>query len=785
MKDTLYISRKEREEALYRQLQERSLVQLQASAGEVWTDFNPHDPGVTISDVLNYALTELDYRLHFRLQDYLTDEKQVFDPGRFGLFSPLQVFPVSPVTLVDYRKLLIDRIDKLENVWVYPSEVKGEYDVLAELSPLASVCCQEEIRKQIMYIFDCNRNLCERVREVRFVTRKPLKLTGDIELSAGAQALEVLTAIYLETQQFFTGSVHYHSVEELKAKGYTPDELLDGPELKYWTIDTDSLQPLPRRYPVAVLYRQLMNLKGVGTVKALGFTENDRSLPDIIPVSDPADSYTVEIPDNREKLGLTLWLGGSRVKVDASVLPALFYARYARYYGRHNCTEDVSMLQTFPKGIYRSLYKHDSVQLDFPECFGINRWGVSSGDTERRKAQAKQLKAYLLLYDEVFARGLKELESIPRLMAQTKQLENEGVIEVEVPGGMWDILVDNEKLKGMAGDRKRFFRQKEHLLEMLGGMYGEASNPAWLTEYDYYGETETESLARRFNFLQHVPEWGRDRCKAVNLSNVNPENVPGIKAYVGSLLGWEMTVEKPVVNVFPMYNLRLVDDDYFYSRPMGLLSHDLVAEDILKPEYMESVNMPDKVFTNADYLILKEKLSLLHYNLLFEGLFREGIHIENYHILNIPQYLDRLLVFHHKQRGEWINLGRFESQQELEETAGCLRRFLIMLNRKSESMYVVEHLLLGVDGENFVVTVVFPGWSVRMADARFRNECEKLVCSRMPAHLSVRFQWRNAEEMWRFERAYYDWRKALAGGESGIEEAGKLRSELHCVEQNL
>ena len=73
------------------------------------------------------------------------------------------------------------------------------------------------------------------------------------------------------------------------------------------------------------------------------------------------------------------------------------------------------------------------------------------------------------------------------------------------------------------------------------------------------------------------------------MGNVDPENVPGIKAYVGSLLGWEMTVEKPVVNVFPMYNLRLVEDDYFYSRPMGLLSHDLVAEDILKPEYMEPV----------------------------------------------------------------------------------------------------------------------------------------------------------------------------------------------------
>lgn len=133
------------------------------------------------------------------------------------------------------------------------------------------------------------------------------------------------------------------------------------------------------------------------------------------------------------------------------------------------------------------------------------------------------------------------------------------------------------------------------MLEVWEGIYGEDSNPGWLKEYDYYEETEVESLGRRFGFLKRIPEWGRSRYKGVDLGNVDPENVPGIKAYVGSLLGWEMTVEKPVVNVFPMYNLRLVEDDYFYSRPMGLLSHDLVAEDILKPEYMEPVNMPEKL----------------------------------------------------------------------------------------------------------------------------------------------------------------------------------------------
>lgn len=786
MKDRIYINQPSAEDMLYRRLQEQSLERLQAAAGEVWTDFNPHDPGVTICDAVNYALTELDYRLHFPLVDYLTAKDREFVPERMGLFSPLEVFPVSPVTSVDFRKLLVDRIDNLENVWVYPSEIRGWYEVLAELSPLASACCREEVRRQISLIFNGHRNLCEGLRVVKFVARKPLQLTGEFELGIGANALAVLTEIYLEAQHFFTGNLRYLSLEELGKTGKTPDELLEGPRLNYWTLDTDSLLPLSSRYSVAVLFRRLMKLKGVEAVRSLGFTDGKKAYPDIIPVDDPANSYTVEIPDNREKLGITLWSGGSRVRVDVSLLSSWFYARYARRYGRHNCTEEVSTLQYFPTGNYRAVYEHTSVQNDFPECYGINRWGVAAGEAPRRKAQAKQLKGYLLLYDEVFARGLKELENVPDLMSLEKPSAGEGPVVTEVPGKMWDVLADPEKFSDPEKEKERLFAQKEGMLEMLSGLYGEESNPEWLKEYDYYEETEAERLTKRLNFLQRIPEWGRDRCRAVDLSNVNPENVPGIKAYVCSLLGCEMTLEKPVVNVFPMYNLRLVDDDYFYSRPMGLLSHDLVAEDILKPEYMEALNFPDRQYADADYLVLKDKLSLLHYNLLFEGLFREGILSENYRILSIPGYLDHLLAFHHVQRGEWINLGRFDSRQELEDVAGCLRRFLIMLNRKSESLYVVEHFLLGknreTEEENFVVTVVFPGWSVRMADARFRRECEKLVCSRMPAHLRVHFQWRNAEQMWQFERAYFEWRKAVAAGESGIEEGERLRSVIGAVE---
>ena len=97
MEEHITIQRKGEGQDFYTQLQEKALAKIQELAGELWTDYNEHDPGVTVLDILNYALWETDYRLGFDLQDYLTAEGQGFSPGEHALFPPSEVFPVNPV----------------------------------------------------------------------------------------------------------------------------------------------------------------------------------------------------------------------------------------------------------------------------------------------------------------------------------------------------------------------------------------------------------------------------------------------------------------------------------------------------------------------------------------------------------------------------------------------------------------------------------------------------------------------------------------------------------------
>ncbi len=107
-------------------LRKEGIHRIQDLCGEVWTDYNLHDPGVTILEQLCYGLTDLSYRSGFAIQDYLTDETNSIDFQQQALFPPEEIFPSSAVTGVDYQKILYDAIPEIDYVWLEPSAAEGK-----------------------------------------------------------------------------------------------------------------------------------------------------------------------------------------------------------------------------------------------------------------------------------------------------------------------------------------------------------------------------------------------------------------------------------------------------------------------------------------------------------------------------------------------------------------------------------------------------------------------------------------------------------------------------------
>ena len=116
MKNYTIPARQQLQPALdYERLRREGLKHIEQLASGLWTDYNAHDPGITILEALCYAITELGYRSSFDMKHLLhgaTD--QVLFPAR-------EILTNHPFTTADYRKLLVD-IDGINNAWLAPAK---------------------------------------------------------------------------------------------------------------------------------------------------------------------------------------------------------------------------------------------------------------------------------------------------------------------------------------------------------------------------------------------------------------------------------------------------------------------------------------------------------------------------------------------------------------------------------------------------------------------------------------------------------------------------------------
>ena len=73
----------------YESLLRDGISLIQKFSGNKWTDYNFHDPGITILEQLCYALTDLGYRSNFKVEDLLLLNKDNFDIKNSNLLFPL------------------------------------------------------------------------------------------------------------------------------------------------------------------------------------------------------------------------------------------------------------------------------------------------------------------------------------------------------------------------------------------------------------------------------------------------------------------------------------------------------------------------------------------------------------------------------------------------------------------------------------------------------------------------------------------------------------------------
>ena len=79
-------------------LRAKGIELVQELSGHAWSDFNLHDPGVTILEHLSFAITDMAYRTHFDIRDLLADAEGNISAQKNLFYSRKNILASNPVT---------------------------------------------------------------------------------------------------------------------------------------------------------------------------------------------------------------------------------------------------------------------------------------------------------------------------------------------------------------------------------------------------------------------------------------------------------------------------------------------------------------------------------------------------------------------------------------------------------------------------------------------------------------------------------------------------------------
>jgi hypothetical protein len=549
---------------------------LQRLAGGTWTDHNTHDPGITILEQLCYALTDLGYRAQYELPDLLTRDGE--DPYA-SLYTPAQILPTSPVTITDLRKLVID-VPGVKNAWIdIVDEPVALYDaVSAEVSYSAAKDPGQgaaapaspnvsEIRVKGLYRvrieqsdsagIDAGRILPEAARRlhrfrglgqdfhsIEILGHEEVRLGVTLEIDALGDAATLLASIYQSIAAYISPTVPFHSLTEMLERGWRVDEIFEGPLLEHGFIDSRELGQIGRRSTLRIsdLVRVLMEVPGVVAVKDVHFLNSGgRALKEwVLNIPPERTPWFVKNPGwiRLEKRGLQVAEGTQAAAQDLS--SANDAARPPP------SAPEERDLRPRP-GRDRNVASYYPVQQQFPMTYGIGAAGLSRSVPPARKAQAKQLKAYLMFYDQLLANHFAQLANAGKLFSFHDETQDsyfcQAVQDDGVPGldaeGLRRITEppepDDSANEEAARRRNRFL---DHLLARFGEHFRELAllqPPA-----SAHGETTPRKpLAHHKRaFLRDYPRIGCDRGVAFNyLQPPSETNVSGLELRLRRKLG--------------------------------------------------------------------------------------------------------------------------------------------------------------------------------------------------------------------------------------------------------
>ncbi len=467
------------------------IARAQEVSGDVWTDYNEHDPGVTILEQVCYALTDLAYRTGLPTADILASLPGPVAPeggnGRGGDANPFHPVPgllsTSAVTEEDFRRLVLSHFPEVRNLWIRPAQtadacVAGPFAVLLQRSRdpadyAPRYLSIDDLKTGVHRLLQSEACLGMTFLEPEWLEPSALQVKADIVLDPAddSDPMTIASLLIFAVNNAIDPQPRIEAYRALSAAGLPADSVYDGPFAHSGKVDFTGVPSWPVKPDADQIRRALLHTEGVLSVGQVRLNDGG-GLPD-------GSYFYVDIsPQGLEGLNVTRdgvkLLGSDNALMLARdgllgelAQRVMHRRRQQRFSGRGlSGVRDVDDSAEQTVGTRRgALGTYRSIQHLFPAVYGLGKYGdpsvMPTGGPGRTRlgraaseAEINQLRAFLMLFEQPLANYLAQLVNAPRLLSWKERWDRSYFFQpvaqvtedgtgrvVQEPAGSADILL--------------------------------------------------------------------------------------------------------------------------------------------------------------------------------------------------------------------------------------------------------------------------------------------------------------------------------------------------------
>lgn len=639
----------------------------------------------------------------------------------------------------------------------------------AEQLPKDLQLTRAEVNRALRDKLQQHRNLCEEPVRLCQLEPEEVAVCADLELTPGTDAEQVLAKIFVELRQHVSPPVRFYSLQEMLDKGRRSEEIFAGPALDHGFIDDEEFNQRRRRCEIRAsdVIRILLGVEGVVAVHKLSLLafEQDATEPHA------RDDWLLPLSDKQTRAPVFRWQR-SRIVFYHNKLPYYPDRKRVSALLREHREDDIrrrrhSALEPHdlpvPLGVDRSPGCYHPAQNELPMTYRVGSYRVPESAPPLRHAQARQLKAYLMFFEQLLVNYLSQLQRMHELFTWKPGHRHTYFTQlVKEVHGLEDVYLEiyadeairYRELQTIIEDDETMASRRNGFLDHLLARFCEDFTDYALLMYGLY---DKEKAAQRLigdkrAVLADYPRISNERGRAHDYRYPRlSDNLSGYQYRLYRLLGFtepqrrdlaghEIEIRKtaPGSDQPWQFSLRLDGGIVFESRgcenrestevlldlalqlagdvdnyePSGDGGHELVM--LCEGEQARVIG---RTATGTDLNVVVE---------YFADLAEvRGFHLVEHVLLRPRSAADPLLPV------------------QLDEGGDCP---------------CVEV----IDPYSFRMSIILPSWPGEFQDSRFRAFVEETIRREAPAHVFPRICWISHGQMLAFERAYSAWEQGLA-----------------------